>query len=122
MKKVILLVEDTSEIREAVKLFLEEALGYEVITAVGGALALQMLRKKKPHLDAAVLDIMMMGHGGTVGDFLKKEYKEIPVIYYTGLTKGQFDNRLLEGAHYVCKGEEGSLKRLGEVLQKALGS
>lgn len=122
MKKTILVVDDNNEIREAVKIFLEEALGYEVITAVGGALALQMLKKEKPHLDAAVLDIMMMGHGGTVGDFLKKEYKGISLIYYTGLTKGQFDNRLLEGVHYICKSEEGSLKKLGEVLQKNLDS
>lgn len=120
MKKVILVVEDTSEIREAVKVYLEEVLGYEIITAVGGALALQMLRKEKPHLDAAVLDIMMMGHGGTVGDFLKKEYKGIPIIYHTALTREQFDNRLLEGAYYIYKGEERGLKKLGEILQKTL--
>ena len=120
-KKTIFLVDDNNELREALKIILETTYGYEVIEAFGGANAINILGTRKPHIDAAILDMVMKGHGGSVGDYLKKtpQYKGIPIIYHTGLAKEQFDNRILEGAHYIHK-EAGSIKKIGAVLKEVL--
>ena len=104
-KKIVLLVEDAGTVRAALKEALEKDYNYQVLDFPDGAHAIPKIDKEKPHIDAAVLDIMMLGHGGTIADQLKKtpQYKEIPIIYHTSLTKEMFDNRLLEGAHYVKK-------------------
>ncbi|NOZ64082.1 MAG: response regulator [Caldiserica bacterium] len=119
-KKKILLVEDNNDLREVVKMFLEN-MGYEVIPARDGVEALNILRNKKPDIRAAILDMMMRSHGGTVGDFLKNHptYKEIPIIYHTGLTEEQIDKRFLEGAHYVHK-DGNSLFALKELLNRVV--
>lgn len=120
-KKIILLVEDNNEVRTALKIIMENRYGYDVLEAPDGASAISILTARKPHIDAAILDIMMKGHGGTVRDHLRKtpQYKEIPIIYHTGLTKEQFDNRILEGAHYIHKEGE-SIKTIGELLEGIL--
>jgi len=121
-KKTILVVEDISTIRESLKTALETSFGYEVITALDGANAIAILKTKQPDLDAAVLDIMMRGHGGSVKDYLmrKSKYKDIVIIYHTALDKNQFDNRILEGAYYTQKGSN-SIEVIGALLQKLLG-
>ncbi len=120
-KKTILLVEDFTEVRELVKEVLETGYDFEVVEFRDGMSAIRALDAKKTHFDAAVLDIVMMGHGGSVMDYLKKipQYKEIPIIFHTGLMKEQFDNRLLESAHYVQKGE-GSADQVAQILRKLL--
>ena len=121
-KKIILLVEDDLVIRQSLKVMLETRCGYEVIEAANGTSAIAILSRDKPVLDAAILDIMMAGQGGSVGDYLKKnpKYDTILIIYYTGLNQSQFDNKILEGALYVHK-EAGSLKKLEEILKEQLG-
>ena len=122
-KKIVMLVEDSATIRQLVKEVLETACGYEVLEFPNGALAIIKLGEKKPHIDAAVLDIVMMGHGGSVRDYLKKipQYKEIPIIYHTSLAKVQFDNRILESAHYVQK-SAGSIRQIAEILKNTLST
>ncbi|HIE43358.1 MAG TPA: response regulator [Candidatus Omnitrophica bacterium] len=120
-KKVVLVVEDNKELREVLKTILETGYGYEVLEATDGATAIGILTGRKPHIDAAILDIVMKGHGGSVRDYLKKmpQYREVPIIYHTGLSKEQFDNRILEGAYYIQKGE-GSIKKIGEILKSKI--
>ncbi|MCD6521975.1 response regulator [Candidatus Calescamantes bacterium] len=119
--KRILLVEDNPEIRQVVKTFLEQVLEVEVIEAKDGVEALMLLRNKKPEIHAAILDIMMRSHGGTVRDFLKKnpQYKDVPIIYHTGLEEEQLDKRILEGAYFVHKNGQ-SMFKLKEILTKIL--
>lgn len=121
-KKIVLLVEDDIIIRQALKIMLENRCGYEVIEAANGVSAIEILSKKKPALDAAILDIMMTGHGGSVGDYLKKDpqYDNTLIIYHTGLNKNQFDNKILEGALYVNKGTDG-IKKIEEILKEQVG-
>lgn len=120
-KKKVFLVEDNADIREAVKTVLENALGYEVITARDGVDAMNILEKQHPDISAAILDIMMKSHGGTVRDYLKKhpEYKEIPIIYHTGLDREQVDERVLQGAHFIHKDGD-SLFKIKELLSKLM--
>lgn len=120
-KKTILLVDDDSLIRQGLKAVLETEYGYEVIEAPNGASALAILSARKPPIDAAILDIVMAGHGGSVRDYLNKDpqYKDTLIIYYSGLDKNQFDNKILEGAYYVNK-EKGGIKQVAELLKKLL--
>lgn len=120
-KKTILLIDDDEIIREGLKTVLQKEYGHEVIDFTSGAQAVAEISAQKPHIDAAILDIVMPGHGGSVGDYLKKtpEYKDTLIIYYSGLDKRQFDNKILEGAFYINK-EEGSTKQVGEILKKLL--
>ena len=117
-KKTVLIVEDNNEIREALKTILETGHGYEVLASPNGASAIATLGFKKPHIDIAILDIVMKGHGGSVKDYLKKnpQYEQVPIIFHTGLTKEGFDNKILEGAHYIHK-ESGSIEKILEILK-----
>ena len=124
-KKIILIVEDDNELREALKTILEAGCGYKVFDASNGKNAIALLSAKKPHIDAAILDMVMVGHGGTVRDYLKEnpQYEQIPIIFHTGLTKEQFDNKILEGAHYVHKEfgkQTGSIAKIIELLKEFL--
>ncbi len=121
-KKVVLLVEDSNTTRDVMKKILETDYDYEMLEFRDGMSAIRALDAKKPHFDAAVLDIVMMGHGGSVMDYLKKtpEYKEVPIIFHTSLAEEQFDNKLLQGAEYIQKGG-GSVDRVGQALKKLLG-
>jgi CheY-like chemotaxis protein len=105
--KTVLIVEDSITAREMLRRSLEKDGGYNVIEAPNGSIAYNLLAGKKPQIDAAVLDIMMQGHGGTVRDYLLKtpQYKDVIVIFYTSLDREQVDARVLEGALYVKKEE-----------------
>ena len=121
-KKTILLVDDDNLIRQGLKAIIEANTDYEIIEFSSGVNATAMLSAKKPHIDAAVLDIVMPGHGGSVGAYLKKtpDYKDTVIIYYSGLDKNQFDNKILEGAYYIDK-EEGGMQQVAEILTRLLG-
>ena len=121
-KKTVFLVEDSTATREALKQLLADFYGYEVVACVDGANAIALLGAKKPHIDAAILDIMMRGHGGAVRDYLRSlpEYRGVHIIYHTSLSKEQVDNRLLEGAHFVEKGKD-SIPEIGKLLRRLLG-
>lgn len=122
IKKTVLLVDDDELIRQSLKAVLETAYGYEVIEARNGASAIAILSARKPHIDAAILDIVMAGHGGSVRDYLRKipEYKDILIIYYSGLDKNQFDNKILEGTFYIHK-ETGGIPKIAAILKEQLG-
>ena len=77
MKYVILIADDEAEIRDLLRLYLENS-GYDVLEAADGLEALAVLKKK--HVDLAVLDIMMPRMNGL--QVLKKlrEMSNIPVL------------------------------------------
>ena len=81
--KKILLVEDESDYRVALKMRLEAA-GYQVIEAEDGLKALDMARNQSP--DLIILDIMLPKMDGyKVCRFLKfdEKHKHIPVVMLT---------------------------------------
>ncbi len=120
-EKTILLVEDSQMTREAIKQLLEDVYHFKVLACLDGASAIALLTAKKPHIDGAVLDIMMRGHGGSVRDYLKSlpEYKGIPIIYHTSLTEEQIDSRILVDACYMEKGKD-SIRKVGDKLWEIL--
>ena len=85
----ILAVDDSPTILEMIKAILEAG-GYEVITAVDGAEALETARAEKP--DLILLDVMLPKLDGyRVCRLLKfdQNYKAIPIIMLTAKTEEQ---------------------------------
>ena len=80
MKYVILIADDEAEIRDLLRLYLENS-GYDVLEAADGLEALAIL--KKEHVDLAVLDVMMPRMNGL--HVLKKirETSNIPVPVFS---------------------------------------
>lgn len=121
-QKTVLVVEDDDNIRKVLKLLLESKYNYQVLEAPSGTSAIALIRNRKPKLDAAVLDIMMKGHGGSVAEVIRKtpEYQGVKIIYHTALSKEQFDNSILRGAHYIQKSRD-SVSRVSELINRLLG-
>ena len=80
MKYVILIADDEAEIRDLLRLYLENS-GYDVLEAADGLEALAIL--KKEHVDLAVLDVMMPCMNGL--HVLKKirETSNNPVLVFS---------------------------------------
>ena len=80
MKYVVLIADDEAEIRDLLRLYLENS-GYDVLEAADGLEALAIL--KKEHVDLAVLDVMMPRMNGL--HVLKKirETSNIPVLVFS---------------------------------------
>lgn len=80
MKYVILIADDEAEIRDLLRLYLENS-GYDVREAADGLEALEVLEKE--HVDLAVLDVMMPRMNGL--HVLKKirETSNIPVLVFS---------------------------------------
>ena len=91
MTKHVLIAEDERNIAESLRFLLTRA-GHEVSLATDGALALAMVRRRRP--DALVLDLMMPGLSGF--DVLKElradaETRALPILMLTA--KGQATDR-----------------------------
>ena len=78
MKHKILIADDEAEIRDLLRLYLENE-GYEVTEAGDGAKALRLLRDKTP--DLCILDIMMPEADGYTVLKKLRSFSNIPVIF-----------------------------------------
>jgi CheY-like chemotaxis protein len=100
----ILVVEDDSPTREALKLFLETH-GYAVILAADGAAGLAKLRAGlRPCL--ILLDLMMPEKNGfqfRVEQVLDPELSEIPVVVYSGDADACVSGGALGGVAHLYK-------------------
>lgn len=88
----ILLVDDEPGLREAVQAYLEDS-GFEVVAAVNGQQAFQLLSTAEP--DLVISDIMMPGMDGY--QFLEQlrqleAYRHLPVVFLTA--KGMTTDRI----------------------------
>lgn len=79
----ILIADDESEIRDVLRLYLEQS-GYEIFEAKDGIQALEIFRKEK--IDMALLDIMMPGIDGYRVLKNIREDSNIPVIMISAKT------------------------------------
>lgn len=82
-KKIILIVEDDTDVRVNIKLYLD-SIGYTCLEASDGAEALEFATRKKP--DLILLDIMLPRiNGYQVCKKLKEDekYKDIPIVMLT---------------------------------------
>ena len=83
MSYTILTADDEAEIRDILRLYLEQA-GYTVLEAENGMQALELL--KKEHIDLVLLDIMMPGIDGYRTLKNIRETSNIPVILISAKT------------------------------------
>lgn len=77
MKKVILVVDDDAEIRQAIRIYLEQE-NYEVIEAGDGLEALAVLKETTVHL--IILDIMMPNLDGIITTYKIRELNNVPIL------------------------------------------
>lgn len=102
MRKKILVVDDEQDIREIIKISLEED-GFEVLEAANGKIAIELAKKEKP--DLITLDIMMPEINGLEAAKILKEdpnTRHIPIIILSVLS--QEKDKYVQGiANYISK-------------------
>ena len=105
MKTKILYIDDESEWRRVVGIFLKLA-GFGVFTARDGSEAMRLAESERP--DAIVLDVNLAGEdGGELIGYLKAIDPDVPIILYTGLDHDtDATQRLLDlgAVQYLRKG------------------
>ncbi len=80
----VLVVDDDDSVREITQLTLETVAGWHVRTASGGAMALEMLRERRPEL--VLLDVMMPGMDGPATFRAMQAdplLRDVPVVFLT---------------------------------------
>jgi len=85
MAPLILIVDDSEDIRHIVSLMLKHK-GYETITADGGSAAVRVLEKRRP--DLILCDILMPGMDGfQVFQYVRgdRRWRHIPFVFLTAL-------------------------------------
>ncbi|MBN1373826.1 response regulator [Candidatus Dojkabacteria bacterium] len=126
MKHTILIVDDESVILEQYKQMLELA-DFNVLTAINGNLAFDIMKENKDEIDLVLLDLMMPGISGTeVLSVMRKEpkvYGDPKVLVLTNLASERTIKECFElGADgYVIKTEmdmEGIVKEVKRVLEE----
>ncbi len=88
-KKTILLVEDEAEPAEMLSNFLEMH-DYQVLLAMNGTKAMQLIDQHAQNIDLAILDIMVPDKNGyEICDYLRKHpvLNDVPVIFLTAKDK-----------------------------------
>ncbi|MCM8829454.1 MAG: response regulator [Candidatus Omnitrophica bacterium] len=115
----VMVIEDDDMTRKLLVIELKRR-GHNVLEYTDAVAAMFELDREKKPIDVAIVDLMNMGYGGNIGDYLRKkgEYKNVPIFFYTALTKQQFNTKILEipNTHYLHK-QPGSIKILIEKIE-----
>lgn len=77
MEKVILVVDDDAEIRQAIRIYLEQE-NYQVVEAADGLEALEIIKDVTVHL--IILDIMMPNLDGIITTYRIRETNNVPIL------------------------------------------
>lgn len=98
--ETILLVDDEEMILDVGKALLEK-LGYTVITANGGKLAMDMIRHQRTPIDLVILDMIMPGmDGGKTFDCIRDVCPTMPVMLSSGYAmSGQAEEIMQRGCN-----------------------
>jgi len=114
-----MVIEDDDMTRKLLVIELKRR-GHNVLEYTDAAAAMLDLERDKKPIDAAIVDLMNMGYGGNIGEYLRKkaEYKDVAIFFYTALTKQQFNTKILDipNTHYIHK-EPGSIKVMIEKIE-----
>jgi DNA-binding response OmpR family regulator len=115
----VMIVEDDDITRKLLVIEFKRR-GHNVLEYADSANAMSDLQREKKPVDAAVVDLMNMGYGGNIGEYLRKmpEYRGMAVIFYSGLTRQQFNVKILDApnTYYIHK-EPGSVKLVLEKVE-----
>ncbi len=120
--ETILLIDDEKIIIEVGHAMLEK-LGYRVLTANSGELALRFLQKGEESFDLVILDLIMPGmDGATTFEEIRKEWPSLPVVLSSGYAiNGQADKVMQRGCRAFLQ-KPFSLAELSQVLREVLDS
>ena len=116
----ILIVEDDKEVCHFAGKSLA-SLGYKVLKAENGQIALDLIKSKKPELDLIITDLVMPElNGKEFADKVRKILPDIKVIFVSGYTDNHIvHNGLLEeGVNFIHKPY--SMKILASTVHKVL--
>ncbi len=121
-RKKILIVDDNKEICELIKEYLEMIDDFDVKTETSSSLAIATIHAFKP--DLIFLDIVMPETEGPEISrklFLEKDYRDIPVIFLTGIVT---DHEIDKMSGYLdgrpCLAKPITLKKLVACIQSHL--
>ena len=122
-RATILVVEDEPLVRKAVSSFLTTS-QFEVMEAVDGEDALEIVKLHKGHCDAVLTDVIMRGmNGPELAKRLAQEYPKINVIYMSGHTENELERQgmLIPGTIFLQKpfDPDELLHTLNKVLSSA---
>jgi CheY-like chemotaxis protein len=125
MKRIItvLVVDDSAEVCSTLKLNLEHAQHFNVLTAQDGKSALRLAQKTVP--DVILLDVMMPGmSGGQVAEALREHRStaHIPIIFLTGMiTKAELEAQGGEIGGEVFLAKPVSSEEIASTIHSVLG-
>ena len=111
MQPSILIIDDDQDILEALRIILEGE-SYKVRVALDGQQGLKAIEEEKP--DLIILDLLLPGKDGvSVCESLKTrpEYRNIPVIVLTALTKKMGDKIFTQREEKVLREVDGYLDK-----------
>ncbi|MCH8269128.1 MAG: PAS domain S-box protein [Acidobacteria bacterium] len=103
--KTVLLVEDTIQVRQMVRLFLQRA-GYTVLEASNGAEALQIAQQSRQPIHMLLTDVIMPEmNGPDLAARLTEDLTEIKVLYMSGYSNHPVvqESVLKAGASFIAK-------------------
>ncbi len=118
----ILVVEDDDVLRELIPVMIER-LGYQVISAPGPAVALELCTDSEQAFDLLLTDVIMPGMSGRqLRDAVMKLRPGIRVLYMSGYTSDIISAKgvLEAGIHFIQK--PFSLKELAQKLATVMGT
>lgn len=120
--ETILVVEDDNEIRNVVVSMLEH-LGYRVMAAQNGRMALEMLKREHKNINLVFVDIIMPeGIGGVeLARKVHEYYPDLKVLFTSGYTENAIpDYQLISGQDLIGKpyGRDALAKKIREILDR----
>jgi len=116
----ILVVDDFEDLRLTLRIWLEK-LGYQVIEAVDGEQAIDITRRKQPHL--ILMDIGMPERSGISAAYkIRKDpdLRAIPIVAITAYDTPYLHQEAVRAGCVACLTKPVDTKRLEELLAKLL--
>jgi two-component system cell cycle sensor histidine kinase/response regulator CckA len=116
----VLLVED----EDAVRSFAARALttrGYDVLTAISGVQALEVMSERSGDVDIVISDVVMPEmHVPTLMKHLRKANPDIKIIFMSGYAEEAFRNNLDADEKFAFLPKPFTLKKLAAVVKETL--
>jgi len=117
----VLVIDDEAALRLLIRRVLQR-LGFEVLTASGGAEGVRCFSENQPRIVAVILDLVMPDLGGeAVFEQIRALRPDVPILLSSGLAADASVQSLIQrgGAYFLEKpyGRE----RLSELMERVLG-